>query len=235
MDPESQKWIRSAGWEITPCRNKNDGCPGYSVVAVKSFRSILSFSFIMLLCATFLPTGNVRALSHHINTSDLPTLEVFVEQVKNGQGGQLRGIFVPGILAAHIVQQPVGNSEFISPWDNIVTQFGMASRLGSTGLLAHNYLAGKVFTSLHVGQKFYLVYGDGETAAFTVSDILQYQALEPNSKSSEFADLKNGDILTYSGLFTEVYNRPGQVIFQTCIESENESAWGRLFVIAKPD
>lgn len=221
--------------DITPCRNKNSGYPGNSIVTLKSFRSILFFSFIVFLLATLIPTGNVYALTQNIHRSKLPTLELFVEQVKNGQKGQLRGIFVPGILAAPIVQQPVGNDEFISPWENIVTQFSTASGLGSTGLLAHNYLAGKTFAALQVGQKFYLIYGDGTTATFTVSDILHYQALEPNSKSSKFEDLKTGNTLTYSELFAEVYNRPGQVIFQTCIESENKSAWGRLFVIAEPN
>lgn len=219
---------------IVSFRNKNHGCPGYKIVALKPFRTILFFCFIAILFSTLLPAGDVHALTSSVNGPDLPTLETFIEQVKNDRADQLRGIYIPGVLAARIVQQTSGSEGFVSPWENVLTQFDMASRLGSTGLLAHNYLAGKWFAELQPGQTFYLVYGDGRTAAFTVSESLQYQALEPNAVSGKFVDLRNGRSLTHAELFTEIYNRKGQVIFQTCIEAENNPTWGRLFVIAEP-
>ena len=194
-------------------------------MARTSIRWLSVFSFILILCITVIPTGNVRALTD---------LDAFVEQVKNGQADQLRGIYIPGILAAPVIQQPNGRAGFVSAWQNIVTQFGLASKVGSTGLLAHSYLAGQSFALLETKQEIYLVYGDGRVDAFAVTEILQYQALQPDSTSSTFVDLNTGDTLTYTELFTEVYDRPGQVILQTCISMDDDPSGGRLFVIAKP-
>ena len=203
-------------------------------MALKSIRSILTISFIIILFSTIIPTGSAHAMTEDFNSASLPDLDAFVEQVKNGQADELRGIYIPEILAARIVQQPTGVEDFVSPWQNIVTQFGLASKLGSTGLLAHNYLAGERFSLLQKGQKFHLIHGDGRISTFIVTEVLQYQALEPANTSSPFVDLKNQSSLTYSDLFTKVYNRPGQVIFQTCINAGNDPTWGRLFVIAEP-
>jgi hypothetical protein len=168
------------------------------------------------------------------SSSGTPSLETFIQQVTNGQAEEVRGIYIPEILAARIVQQPDGNSSFISPWENVLTQFSLASKLGSTGLIAHNNLAGKSFALLQPGQVIHLIYGDGHISTFTVSDLLQYQALDPANPSSPFVDLENKNIQSSAQLFTEVYNRPGMLIFQTCIEANQNSEWGRLFVIAEP-
>lgn len=191
----------------------------------KPIRWLSIFSFIVILCITAVPAADVHALTD---------LDVFVEEVKNGQADQLRGIYIPGILAAPIVQQPSGRADFVSPWQNTVTQFSLASKVGSTGLLAHNYLAGQSFALLENGQEFYLVYGDGRVDAFAASEILQYQALEPASTSSTFVDLEDGSTLTHTELFMNIYDRPGQVILQTCISMNDDESGGRLFIIAKP-
>jgi hypothetical protein len=191
-------------------------------------------SILFTLLAVVTPSGRVRAMSDGFNGTTLPDLEAFVEQVVNGQAGQLRGVYIPGILAAPIVRQPDGMDDFVSPWQNVLTQFGMASRFGSTGLLAHNYLAGETFSHLHQGQEIHLVFGDGRIDTYIVTDILRYQALTPESTSSAFSELESPGILTYSELFTNAYNRPGHLIFQTCIQSGEDVSWGRLFVIARP-
>jgi hypothetical protein len=182
-----------------------------------------------------IPTREVRALNLDRGDVAVPAIDTFVEQLRNGQAGELRGIYIPGIIAASIVQQPSGMDAFISPWENVVTQFGMASKVGSTGLLAHNYLAGRYFAMLQEGQKFFLVYGDGQISSFRVSEILQFQALQPHSTESTFVDLQNESSLTTAELFMKVYGRPGQVVLQTCIEADGNASWGRLFVIAEPD
>jgi hypothetical protein len=182
-----------------------------------------------------IPTREVRALNLDLNDVGLPVLDTFVEQLRNGQAGELRGIYLPGITAASVVQQPSGMDAFISPWEDVVTQFRMASKVGSTGLLAHNYLAGKYFSTLKEGQKFFLVYGDGQISGFRVSEILRFQALQPTSTSSNFVDLQNENTLTTMELFMKAYGRPGQVVLQTCIEADGNASWGRLFVIAEPD
>jgi hypothetical protein len=203
-------------------------------MALKSIRSILTLSFLIILFSTLIPTRSVQALSSHFSTSRLPLLDAFVSQIKNGQADDLRGVYVPEILAARVVQQPMGKNEFVSPRQGIATQFGLASQFGSTGLLAHNYLAGESFSLLKEGQKFYLIYGNGRTSAFVVKEILKYRALEPTSTSSDFVDLENSGLLTASELFSKIYDQPGQVIFQTCISAEGNRAWGRLFVVAEP-
>jgi hypothetical protein len=204
-------------------------------MALKSIRSILILSFIAILLSTLIPTGDVQALSGRFRTRHLPFLDTFISQVENGQAEELRGVYIPEILAARVVQQSTENNEFVSPRQNIVTQFGLASRFGSTGLLAHNELAGESFSQLQERQRFYLIYGNGQISAFVITEILHYQALEPTSTSSNFVDLENGSLLTAPELFLKIYNRPGQVIFQTCIAAEGDRAWGRLFIIAEPD
>lgn len=199
---------------------------------LKSLRSKFSVIFLVTLLVTLLPVSRVKALTTH--SDGLPLLDEFALQVKNGQAEELRGVYIPGLLAAPVVQQPQGMDDFVSPIQNIITQFDLASQFGATGLLAHNYLAGEYFSQLEKNQKFYLVYGDGNEAAFIVREILQYQALDPTSISSTFVNLNNGDILTASAVFLKAYNRPGQVTFQTCITRGNNLNWGRLFVIAEP-
>jgi hypothetical protein len=87
---------------------------------------------------------------------------------------------------------------------------------------------------LETDQKIYLIYGDGQISTLVVTKILRYQALEPNSTSSKFIDLNTNDSLKASEVFSKVYTRQGQVIFQTCISAGDELSWGRLFVIAEP-
>jgi hypothetical protein len=163
----------------------------------------------------------------------LPSLEDFVRQVSNGQAGVLRGIYIPGILAATVVQQPTGMEDFVSPWQNVITQFGLASRFGSTGLLAHNYLAGEAFALLQEGQEIHLIDGSGTISTFTVTQIIRYQALETGT-ATRFLDLQSRTSITSAGLFAKIYSRPGQVVFQTCMQAGGDPTWGRLFVIATP-
>lgn len=201
---------------------------------LKSLRSILTVSFIVIFLGMLLPLETARALSVSSQPGDLPELLTFVEQVKNDQAGELRGLYVPELFAIPVVQQPVGDPEFVSPRHNILTQFGLASRFGSTGLLAHNYLAGESFAILKEDQIIHLVYGDGAVATFFVTEILEYQALEPDSTTSHFINLQDGALLSAPALFSEVYSIEGRVILQTCISKGNQLNWGRLFVIAEP-
>jgi hypothetical protein len=197
-------------------------------------RLILTFTFLTIIFSSLLPSRNVQALTGPFDQAGLPSLEDFTLQVNNGQAGQLRGIYIPGILAARVVQQPVGMDDFVSPWQNVITQFGLASRLGSTGLLAHNYLAGDAFGLLQEGQEIELIDGSGRVSTFTVTEILRYQALDSDDTATHLLDLEGQTSITSADLFNRVYSRPGQVIFQTCIKKDGDPSWGRLFVIASP-
>lgn len=166
--------------------------------------------------------------------SVLPNYFSFVESVQDGQAGVLRGVYVPDVLALPIVQQPVGHPGFVSNNDGEITQFGMAAEVGNVGLLAHNYLSGEEFTNLSPGQEVRLIYGDGAVEYFVVEQILQYQALQPYSPYSDFRDLDTNITITAEKLFRMVYRGERHVTFQTCIEADGNSSWGRLFIIAKP-
>ena len=164
----------------------------------------------------------------------LPSLNAFIATLENGDANTLRGVYVPEIFASQVVQQPAGKAAYVSSAENTLTQFELASQFESTGLLAHNRLAGKTFFLLVPGQKFYLVYGNGRTAAFVVTQTIRYRALKPTSTTSNFIDLTDGRISTAAELFKKAYDRPDDVILQTCISADGISSWGRLFVIARP-
>jgi hypothetical protein len=203
-------------------------------MALKPLRFLSALSLLLLLFTILLPAGKVQALGNDFPATSLPPLDRFVDELKNDQADELRGIYIPEILAARVVQQPEGDNGFVSPIQNIVTQFVLASRVGSIGLLAHSYLAGESFFLLTEDQKIYLIYGDGQVSTFIVKEMLRYQALDPTSVTSTFRDLENGNLLTARELFTDVYDRSGQVILQTCISTDTSPSWGRLFVIAEP-
>ncbi|NWG05894.1 MAG: hypothetical protein HXY35_04300 [Chloroflexi bacterium] len=164
----------------------------------------------------------------------LPTFEEFSQSVQNGAESVLRGVYVPDALALPVVQQPSNNAAYVSNHDGEVTQFAMASRFGNVGLLAHNHLSGKSFSQLTIGQEVRLVYGNGKVETFIVTEVLQYQALQPNSPYSEFRSLEGGRTLTAEQMFKRVYFGDRHVTFQTCIEKDGDLSWGRLFVIAVP-
>ena len=203
-------------------------------MAHQPIRTLLTFIFVSVLISALFPPRNVHALAGAADQPDLPGLDTFVEQVSNGQTGQLRGVYIPGIQASAVVQQPAGMNGFVSPRQNVLTQFRLASKQGSTGLLAHNYLAGKSFEMLQPGQEIDLIDGRGNISTFTVTEILRYQALEPNSNVSTFIDLKDLNSISADNLFIKIYGRPGRLVLQTCIQAENNPSWGRLFVIAQP-
>lgn len=195
----------------------------------------------LLLVLSALAAAPIPALAASLPASiaepppaDLLPFEEFAQTVVNGQADVLRGVYVPNVLALPIVQQPYGNPAFVSPMNGVATQFSIAAEAGNVGVLAHNYLAGRDFFKLAIGQDIHLVFGDGRIESFTVTKILRFQALSPYSPYSEFRNLEGGKTISAAELFWQVYGGPRRVTFQTCIEANNNLSWGRLFVIAEP-
>jgi hypothetical protein len=186
------------------------------------------FRLTMALVVLLAGTAPVHA------KESLPTLSSFIESVKDGDAKSLRGVYVQGVMAYPIVQQPLGQPAFVSHDSKVITQFSMAAEVGNVGLLAHNYLAGVNFTKLASGQQVDLVYGDGRVETFIVSQIVQYQALDPKNPASEFRNLDGGMIIKAEELFRQVYRGDRHVTFQTCIEANGNFSWGRLFIMAVP-
>jgi len=169
------------------------------------------------------------------NIASFPTLADFSRTIQNGNAKVLRGVYVDNVLALPIVQQPSDSPAFVSSNDGEVTQFNMPARYGNVGLLAHNHLSGKLFSSLAVGQQVRLIYGDGKIETFVITEVLRYQALQPTSPYSSFRNLdQDEETLSANQMFTRAYLGDRHVTFQTCIDSYGNSSWGRLFVIAEP-
>ncbi|MGB8983930.1 MAG: hypothetical protein WCC12_18815 [Anaerolineales bacterium] len=194
-----------------------------------SLQTTLLLTILISLCIHPVPAA---ALGE--GGSALPDFREFSSIVQNGQANVLRGVYVPGILALPVVQQPDGQAGYVSYKDGEITQFDMATQSGNVGLLAHNNLSGKSFSQLVPGQEVRLVYGDGQVEYFVIAQVSRFQALEPNSPYSSFRDLSNDELLTAEQLFNRVYRGDRHVTFQTCIDANGDISWGRLFVIAIP-
>jgi hypothetical protein len=166
--------------------------------------------------------------------ADLPSLADFTRQVQNGNAAQVVGIYVDSVLAYPVVAQPNGQPGFVSTQEGVVTRFGMADAYGSLGFLAHNYLAGSVFSDLTDGDVVIVVFGDGHYAGFKIERMRRFQATNPLSPYSNFIDQATGATLTANELFFQTYGVPDRLVLQTCIASNGNDSWGRLFVIAAP-
>ena len=181
--------------------------------------------------------GNEVVASNPVETvavsapvSTVSGLAAFAAKVTNGNGGQITGLYSENLFALSVVQQS-GDASYVSTAGNTTTQFSMASGLG---FLAHNYLSGSLFFYLYGGAPITVVYGDGHTQSYRVTQIRKFQALSPDSPYSDFVDLASGSTLSATDLFYATYGVGGQLVLQTCIAANGNSSWGRLFVIATP-
>lgn len=159
----------------------------------------------------------------------------FYNPIQNGKADVIRGVYVSDILALPVVQQPDNDPYYVSSHDGEVTQFAIASQYGNIGLLAHNNLSGRSFSKLSVGQEVELVYGDGRIEKFVITEILQFQALQPQSQQSSFLNLDTSETLSANQMFNRVYAGNYHLTFQTCIKANGNMSWGRLFVVATPE
>jgi hypothetical protein len=218
-------------------RRKKSGC------SMKEFFMASRFHFTQLkngisagalLCILFC----IFALPSQVYAKDVPNsvpaLNTFIETVKNGNAGTLRGVYVPNVMALSIVQQPVGYAGYVSTAESVATQFSIATEVGNVGLLAHNTHAGGFFSNIKQGDRIVLVYGDGHIESFMAESIQRYQALDPLNPYSQFKDLETQTSFTAEELFNNVYRGEYHLTLQTCIENNGNSSWGRLFIVASP-
>lgn len=202
----------------------------------------LRFILLILTAVCTLPTPAVsvtglaeREKFESALPATLPSLNTFISSVKNGQSSQLGGVYIPGVLAIPIVQQPGDDAGYVSTRPSTITQFGMAGQYNSIGLLAHDFLAGASFSQLQPNNDVVLVFGDGSLKYYRVYEIQRYQALSPASPYSNFIDLSSNTQLTAEQLFLRTYGKGNAtLVFQTCISTDKVSSWGRLFVLARP-
>jgi hypothetical protein len=190
---------------------------------------------VMTLALT--PTFSVPAqpiLETASASASLPSLAEFIQQVKDGQSSLVRGLYVSHVMALRVVPQPQGDSGFISAEDGTATLFQTASFYGVTGLLAHNFLAGRDFFRLSNGQELDVIYGDGQVKRYQVSKFDDFQRLSINDLRSNFMELSSGLEKTADQVFADFYEGSPHLILQTCIERNGEWNWGVRFVTADP-
>jgi hypothetical protein len=187
--------------------------------------------------SAFIPVTEGNSTSPSTSTTTyIQPMSDFVSTVEDG-GTALRGVYVNNVMALRVVQQPAGNAGFVSAINGVTTQFKLAEKYGTIGLLAHNTSSGSLFSKIIQNDIIQAIYGDGKIDQFKVTTIYKFQALTPDSASSNFTDLSTGDKLSASALFDKIYkNQTGKnhLVLQTCIAQDNESSWGRMFIIAEP-
>ena len=80
----------------------------------------------------YLPMVNAQSNSNQV-VNIFPTLNQFINSVKDNTQGTPRGVYVAGVLANAVVQQPASDANFVSGSKDVVTQFGAATQFGGNG------------------------------------------------------------------------------------------------------
>jgi hypothetical protein len=203
---------------------------GVSEPAVSQFMPTLTAPWL----TPTLEEVSTALVSPEISQANLPSLDEFIRQVADGQTNIVRGLYVSGLLALQIVQQPQGNAAFISREAGTVTEFQSAALYGVVGLLAHNFLSGQDFFSLKPGQELDLVYGDGTIQRYQVSEIKDFQRLSVTDLRSNFQELASNQVWTANQVFAEFYQKAHSLTLQTCIERDGNLSWGVRMILAEP-
>lgn len=144
------------------------------------------------------------------------------------------GIFVPGLMAFEIVTQPPGQYTYVSDRARVVTQFQSALNYGVTGLLAHDYLAGRRFAHLRLGQDIHLRDRSGASTRYRVAEIARFRRLQPRNPASDLVSLPGGARLTCEQVFDRFYTGPHRLTLQTCLSLFGLLTYGLIFITALP-
>lgn len=191
--------------------------------------------------ASFIPMTGEANISKETNNNNFQSISYkkfyqFIQTITIKQSSkQIVGIIVPKKFILPITQQPAGRPDFVSNEPEVITEFFLAKQYGSTGLLAHNHLAGHYFSDLALNDLIVLVTAGREYRIYQIQKILSFQALSPNSPYSNFVDLDDPSrYLNAVELFMEVYANKDTLVIQTCIAKDGEPSWGRLFIQAIP-
>src|SRR5262245_13463790 len=122
---------------------------------------LLNAGILLVLLASILSQPVTAFALGDADAQTLPNFSDFSLSVQNGRADDAAGVYVTNQFALPVVQQPYGSPGYVSREDGNVTQFRMANQYGNVGLLAHNFLSGKAFFDLEIGDEVRLVHGDG--------------------------------------------------------------------------
>jgi hypothetical protein len=189
--------------------------------------------------AAFVPlipvTGIISDGNNFLNIRNSAPTTGQVFSFSHAASKQVTQAYSEDLFTMAVVQQPSGNSAYVSTKRDTATQFSLATQHGSIGLIAHNYLAGKKFFNLTSGTVITVSFSDGSKAEYKVSGIYKYQALTPTSPYSKYVDPSSPDkVLSVEDVFNTIYGVSDRLVLQTCITKDGVQSWGRLFVVADP-
>jgi hypothetical protein len=163
--------------------------------------------------------------------ADDPVLANFALAMERKGARQVVGVYVEGVLAHEVWQQPYDAPAFVFNQDHVVTEFRAVRDLtGNVGLLAHNNLAGALFFRLGVGDVVHVIFGDGAVVQYAVVEMREYAVVDAH----QLRDVETGEVLGVENVFYEMYGGDVRAVLQTCIRRGDNPDWGRLFVIARP-
>lgn len=165
--------------------------------------------------------------------SGVVDLSVFKVNTVFGQTGLIRGLYAPNMFAFRVVQQPIGNYLYISSLEDVVTQMQSAERYGVTGLIAHNYLAGRYFIKMRTGQEIQVILANGKYIVYRVTTIEFYQRIVPDCSTSDLIDLSNGNRMNYADVFDRFYTGEHRLTLQTCLSMNGLQNYGLVFVTSE--
>jgi hypothetical protein len=238
-NPQKRTVLRQLGWSPDNCLLYPGYCTRYLTVAafyndvIPTMKTHRNFKAIFVI-VTFTCINLLQVPSGAAKTDGLPNFADFITTVVDGNSSAVRGVYVPGVLAFPVLQQPANDAGAVSKQDDEVTQFSAAAANNVIGLLAHNTLAGTHFSELKLGGEIRIVYGDGRVEFFLVNQISRFKALEPLSVFTNFVDVKSNLNYSTAEIFNMFYKGGYHVTFQTCIYKNGDASWGRLFITAFP-
>ncbi len=162
------------------------------------------------------------------NTGLHKKTEISVNYLGLYRSSSITKVSVPGLFSYPVVQ----SGDNAPNQAGVVGQYSRAKDNGNIGLIAHNYLAGSIFSWISKGNEVQVTKSNGEVEYYVVSNILRFQASDPNNFSKPFIN-QNGQSVSAEDVFDMAY-RSGIVTFQTCIAKNGISSWGIYMIQAVP-
>ena len=147
---------------------------------------------------------------------------------------EISGVYFGKNRFLRVVNQPSNSPAYVSNISNTATNFQLASKYGNIGLIAHNYLGGRLFHDLEIGDDVHVMDGFGRKRIYRIKEMLRYQAVDPRNVRSNFIDLDSDKICSANDVFKRVYKGKHHLVLQTCIKKGKNEEWVRKFIIAYP-
>ncbi len=180
---------------------------------------------------TFLPMIVNASTGSEAGDGELAGL---IARLSNGNPDQVVGAFIEELMAAEVVQQPLGDVDWVSPQPGTLTSYQAAEAVGVTGLLANPDQTGSSFSQMQQGQDVVIINGDGSLLTYQVAATLEFQVVTPGDPNSDLIELQYDIRMPAEVVFGGIYNGTDRVVFQTNIVRNGIINWGRMYVVAFP-